>query len=39
LYAGREFPPGGAEFKLGCHAQDLGHIHIVFVRHGDAWEI
>jgi hypothetical protein len=39
LYAGREFPEAAAEFKLGGHAQELGHIHIDFVRSGGGWEI
>ena len=39
LYAGRAFPSKESRFKLGGHAQELGHLHLDFVREGSAWRI
>lgn len=39
LYAGRKFPRGAREFKLGGHDKELGHIHIDFVRSRPGWKI
>jgi hypothetical protein len=37
--AGREFPTDDAEFKLGGHAAEFGHVHIDFVREDAAWKL
>ncbi len=39
LYAGKEFPQDAQDFKLGGHAQELGHIHIDFAKSANGWEI
>lgn len=39
LYAGREFPEDGQQFKLGGHARELGHIPIDFARSAAGWEL
>ncbi|MDP6635342.1 MAG: ThuA domain-containing protein [Phycisphaerae bacterium] len=39
LYAKRAFPARGRAFKLGGHAQELGHIHIDFTNHHGAWRL
>ena len=38
-YANRDFPIEKSQFKLGGHGQELGHIHIDFIRDKNAWKI
>jgi hypothetical protein len=38
-YKGRSFPENEKTFKLGGHDQELGHMHIDFLKHGDYWVI
>jgi hypothetical protein len=37
LFADRAFPAHESRFKLGGHGQELGHVHIDFVREGPSW--
>jgi len=39
LYQGREFPHDRPVFKLGGHAQELGHLHIDFTRSETGWQL
>jgi hypothetical protein len=39
LYEGKEFPENAQRFKLGGHDQELGHIHIDFIKSTNGWEI
>jgi hypothetical protein len=38
-YSRRAFPIQEARFKLGGHGQELGHIHIDFVRSETGWQL
>ena len=38
LYVGRVFPAREMRLKLGGHAQELGHVHVDFVRSESGWQ-
>ena len=39
LYVGRVFPARATRLKLGGHAQELGHVHVDFVRSESGWQL
>ena len=39
LYTGRAFPSLEPRYKLGGHGQELGHVHVDFVRSSCGWQI
>jgi hypothetical protein len=39
LYAGKDFPAGKTEMRLGGHARELGHLHVVFESGQRGWQL